>query len=137
MFNYGEKEKKEITFLEGCFVLGVYFLFNAFYHFAQAKMLVPYAKSQSVPLADIAVPESGILLVFGGISFLTGLYPTIGVIAVVLFLVPVAFMMHRFWGVNKQTMMTQMPNFLKNLALAASSLMFLAIQQPWLFSLSL
>ena len=126
----------EIAFLVGRIVLGVYFLFNAFNHFAQAKMLVPYAKSQGVPLPDIAVPGSGILLVLGGISFLTGLYPTIGVIAVVLFLVPVAFMMHRFWGVDKQTMMMQMPNFLKNLALAASALMFLAIPQPWLFSLS-
>ena len=126
----------EITFLVGSFVLGVYFLFNTFNHFAQAKMLVSYAKAQDVPLADISVPGSRILLVLGGISFLTGLYPTIGLIAVVLFLVPVAFMMHRFWGVEKQTMMTQMSNFLKSLALAASELMFLAIPQPWLFSLS-
>jgi uncharacterized membrane protein YphA (DoxX/SURF4 family) len=126
----------EIAFVIGRIVLGVYFLFNAYNHFSQVKTMVPYAKSQGVPLADIAVPGSGILLVLGGISFLTGLYPTIGVIAVVLFLVPVAFMMHRFWGVDKQTMMMQMPNFLKNLALAASALMFLAIPQPWLFSLS-
>jgi uncharacterized membrane protein YphA (DoxX/SURF4 family) len=126
----------EIAFVIGRIVLGVYFLFNAYNHFSQVKTMVPYVKSKGVPLAEIAIPGSGILLVLGGISFLTGLYPTIGVIAVVLFLVPVAFMMHRFWGVDKQTMMMQMPNFLKNLALAASALMFLAIPQPWLFSLS-
>jgi len=88
-----------------------------------------------VPLAEVAVPGTGVLLLAGGISLLTGLFPTIGVIAVVVFLVPVAFMMHRFWGVDQQTMMMQMPNFLKNIALAASALMFLAIPQPWPLSL--
>ncbi|MBP7637713.1 MAG: DoxX family protein [Kiritimatiellae bacterium] len=125
----------EIAFLIGRIVLGAYYLFNAFNHFTQTKMMVPYAKSQGVPLAEVAVPGTGVLLLAGGISLLTGLFPTIGVIAVVVFLVPVAFMMHRFWGVDQQTMMMQMPNFLKNIALAASALMFLAIPQPWPLSL--
>jgi len=43
--------------------------------------------------------------------------------------------MHRFWGVDQQTAMMQMPNFLKNIALAASAMMFLAIPQPWPLSL--
>lgn len=125
----------EIAFLIGRIVLGAYYLFNAFNHFTQAQMMVPYAKSQGVPLAELAVPGTAVLLLVGGASLLTGLFTTIGVIAVVVFLVPVAFMMHRFWGVDQQTAMMQMPHFLKNIALAASALMFLAIPQPWPLSL--
>ncbi len=125
----------EIAFLIGRIVLGLYFLFNASNHFFQAKMMVPYTKSQGVPMAEIAVPGTGLLLLIGGLSILTGLYPVIGIAALVLFLVPVAFMMHKFWGVDQQTMMMQMPNFLKNIALAAAALMLLAIPQPWPFSL--
>jgi uncharacterized membrane protein YphA (DoxX/SURF4 family) len=52
------------------------------------------------------------------------------------FLVPVAFIMHNFWAVqDPQMKMVEMVNFTKNLALAASALMFLAIPQPWPFSL--
>jgi uncharacterized membrane protein YphA (DoxX/SURF4 family) len=131
---YGGKEM-EVAFLIGRIVLGLYYLFNASNHFFQTKMMVPYAKSQGVPMPEIVVPGSGVLLLIGGLSLITGLYPTIGVVAIVLFLVPVAFIMHRFWGVDQQTMMMQMPHFLKNLALAASALMFLAIPQPWPFSL--
>lgn len=125
----------EIAFLIGRIVLGLYFLFNASNHFTQGKTMVSYTRAQGVPLPEVAVPGSGLLLLIGGLSFLTGLYPVIGVIAVVLFLVPVAFFMHRFWGKDQQTMMMQMPHFLKNLALAASALMFLMIPQPWPYSL--
>ncbi len=42
-------------------------------------------------------------------------------------------MMHRFTGAwIQQTAMMQMPNFLKNIALAASALMFLASSAAWL-----
>lgn len=127
--------KMEIAFLIGRIVLGLYYLFNAISHFSQVKMMVPYAKSQGVPMPEIAVPGTGMLLLVGGLSILTGFYPIVGVAAAVVFLVPVAFMMHKFWGVDQQTMMMQMPHFLKNMALAGSSLMFLAIPQPWPFSL--
>lgn len=134
-FSLQEGIPMEIAFLIGRIVLGLYYIFNGLNHFTQMKMMVPYARSQGVPLPEIAVPGTGILLLIGGLSFLTGFYPTIGVIAVVVFLIPVAFLMHKFWGADQQTMMMQMPHFLKNLALAASALMFLAIDQPWPFSL--
>jgi uncharacterized membrane protein YphA (DoxX/SURF4 family) len=117
--------------------LGVYYLFYALNHFTQTKAMVPYASSQGVPAAEVLVPGAGILLLVGGLSFLTGVSPTIGLIAAILFLVPVAFIMHRFWGVDQQTSMAQMPHFLKNIALAACTLMFLMIPQPWPLSIRL
>jgi len=57
------------------------------------------------------------------------------VIAIVLFLLPTSFMMHNFWAVqDPMQKMGEMINFTKSMALAGSALMFLAIPQPWPFS---
>ncbi len=126
----------DIAFLIGRIVLGVYYLFNAFNHFRNLNMLAGYAGSKGVPSPKLAVAGTGLLLLLGGLSILLGYQPTIGVILIVVFLVPVAFMMHNFWAVqDPQMKMVEMVNFTKNLALAASALMFLAIPQPWPFSL--
>jgi uncharacterized membrane protein YphA (DoxX/SURF4 family) len=54
----------------------------------------------------------------------------------VLFLVPVSFFMHAFWSDGTAATRTaDMVNFTKNMALLGSSLMFLAIPEPWPYSL--
>ncbi|MBI2848874.1 MAG: DoxX family membrane protein [Chloroflexi bacterium] len=127
----------EILFLIGRIVVGIYYIFNGINHFRQQGMMVQYTQSQGVPNAGLAVPVTGLMLLLGGLSILLGAYPVVGIALLVIFLVPVAFMMHRFWGVDQQTAMMQMPHFLKNIALAGSALMFLAIPTPWSFSLGL
>jgi len=126
----------EILFLIGRIVLGAYYLFNAFNHFRNLEMMTGYAASKGVPSPRLAVAGTGVLLLLGGLSILLGYQPTIGVLLIVIFLVPVAFMMHNFWAVqDPQMKMAEVVNFMKNIALAASALMFLAIPQPWPFSL--
>lgn len=121
----------EWAFLVGRIIVGVFWLFNAFNHFAQAKMMIPYAKSKGVPLAELAVPGTGLLLLIGGLSFLTGLYPLIGIAALVLFLIPTTFIMHSFWTVqDPQMKMLEMVNFNKNLALLGFLLISLLIPRP-------
>lgn len=126
----------QIVFLIGRIVLSVYYLFNAANHFMQLDMMTGYASSKGVPAPRLAVAGSGAILGLGGLSILLGYQPYIGAILIVIFLVPVAFMMHNFWAVGDQQMkMVEMTNFVKNIALAASALMFLAIPTPWPFSL--
>lgn len=126
----------EIVFLVGRIILGVYFLFNASNHLMRLEMMSGYAASKGVPAPKALVVGSGMLLLIGGLSILTGFQPTIGVVALVLFLVPVTFKMHDFWT-EKDPMakMTQMVNFTKNMALLGATLMFLAIPQPWPWSI--
>jgi uncharacterized membrane protein YphA (DoxX/SURF4 family) len=126
----------EIVFLLGRIILGVYYLFNASNHFMRLEMMSGYAASKGVPAPKLLVAGSGVLLLVGGLSILTGFQPTIGVLALVLFLVPVTFKMHDFWA-EKDPMakMTQMVNFTKNMALLGAALMFLAIPQPWPWSI--
>lgn len=126
----------EITFLVGRIIVGIYFLFNASNHFFQVENMTGYAESKGMPAPKLAVLGSGILLLIGGLSILTGFRPTIGIAALVLFLLVVTFTMHAFWKVeDPMARMGEMINFTKNFALLGSTLMFLAIPQPWTFSL--
>ena len=122
----------QIIFLIGRIVLGVYYLFSASNHFFQMKMMAGYTASKGVPLPEAFVIVTGILLLIGGITILTGYRPRIGIIALVIFFLPVTLIMHNFWAVDDQMMkMMEMVQFLKNTALLSSAVMFLAIPRPW------
>lgn len=126
----------EILFLIGRIVLGIYLLFNGANHFINLSMMSGYAGTKGVPAATVAVAGSGLVLLLGGLSILLGYQPYIGAALIVIFMVPVAFMMHNFWAVeDEQMQQAEMVNFMKNIALAASALMFLMIPTPWPFSL--
>jgi len=125
-----------IAFLIGRIILGGYYLYSAVHHFMGIKMMSGYAASKGVPAPKLAVGGSGLLLLLGSLSILLGYQPYIGAIMIVVFLVPVAFMMHNFWSVSDpQAKIGERINFMKDIALAASALMFLAIPTPWPFSL--
>jgi uncharacterized membrane protein YphA (DoxX/SURF4 family) len=123
-------------FLIGRLLLGGYFIFGAFNHFKMLGMMSSYAQSKGVPSPKAAVAFSGVLLLVGGLTILLGIYPTVGAVALVLFLVPVTFIMHAFWKVqDAQLKMGEMVNFTKNLALLGAVLMLLSIPEPWSTSL--
>ena len=86
--------------------------------------------------ADRRDHRIGLLLAIAGVTLILGVFPRLGVAALVLFLVPVSFFMHAFWSdTNPAARMADMVNFTKNMALLGSSLMFLAIPEPWPYSL--
>ena len=125
--------------LVGRIIVGAYYLFNALNHLVFAPgQLAEYAASKGVPLPLLAVIVSGLLLLIGGLSILLGVFPRIGVLALVVFFLPVTFWMHNFWAFeDPQARAIQMVNFLKNLGLMGSALIFLAIPEPWEPSLKL
>jgi len=124
-----------VAFLIGRILVGVYYLYNAFNHFQSLDMMAGYAGSKGVPAPKLAVAGSGALLAIGGLSILTGFEPRLGVAAIVLFLVPVTLTMHQFWKVQDPTQkMGEQVNFMKNVALLGSTLMFLVIVRPWPYS---
>ena len=95
-----------------------------------------YAQSKGVPAPKLAVIFTGLLLLLGELSVLTGYQTDAGLIFLLIFFIPVTFMMHNFWKVEVQQMkMLEMVNFLKILALVGSILMLFSIPKPWPFSL--
>lgn len=85
---------------------------------------IAYAASQGVPLANLAVPLSGIIAILGGLSIALGYQSRIGAWLLVLFLVPVTLMMHNFWAItDAQAHMIQQIMFMKNLSMLGGALL--------------
>lgn len=109
---------------------------NAYNHFSKPQMLIGYAASKGVPSPKSAVLFAGLLLLIGGLGIVLGSFVTLALLALVVFLVPVTFMMHAYWkDADPNSKMSNRVNFYKNMALLGAVLMFLAIPQPWVFSL--
>jgi len=98
------------------------FIMAAPNHFS--KGTIAYAAGHGVPLAQIAVPLSGVIALLGGLSILLGYRARIGAWLLVLFLVPVTLTMHNFWAIADPMMaMTQRVMFMKNLSMLGAALM--------------
>lgn len=118
----------DILFLIGRAVLGLYFLYSGINHFTKRQGMVGYAKSMGTPAPELAVPATGLMLLLGGASLLLGFWTDAGAVVLIVFLVPVAFSMHKFWGVADAMMAAnQQAHFLKNIALAAALLTIIAL----------
>jgi putative oxidoreductase len=106
----------------GRFFFALIFVMAGANHFN--KQTIGYAASQGVPLAAIAVPLSGVLAILGGLSILLGYRAKLGAWLIVLFLVPVSFMMHKFWTVQDPMMaQVQMIMFMKNVSMLGGALL--------------
>lgn len=130
------KKYMEILFLIGRVLYGGYFTYMGIQHFTKNQALAGYAGSKGVPYARQAVYLAGALIFLGGLGVLLGVYTRWAVLALVLFLVPVTFMMHAFWKVSDPNgKMMDMVQFNKNMALLGAALMLLQIPEPWTYSL--
>lgn len=126
----------DYIFLLGRILYGSVFILYGINHFRGLGMMSGYAASKGVPAPKLAVAGSGVLLLIGGLSVITGYQPTIGLAALVLFFVPVTLMMHAFWKVDDpQAKMAESINFMKNTGLLGAALMLLSMPQPWPLSL--
>jgi putative oxidoreductase len=117
----------DVIVLIGRILFAALFLSSAFGHFTQTEAMSGYAKARGVPFAREAVLGGGVLLLFGGLSILLGVWPDLGALALVVFLIPTAVMIHGFWRetdpTNRQMEMIQ---FQKDTALAGAALMLFA-----------
>ncbi len=85
---------------------------------------IGYAASKGVPMASIAVPLSGIIAFLGGLSILLGYKAKYGALLIIIFLLPVTFMIHNFWTyTDPMQAQMQMANFMKNLSMLGAALM--------------
>lgn len=108
--------------LIGRILFSAIFISSSLGHFSYEA--VDYAMSRGVPIATILVPVSGILAFLGGLSILIGFKARYGAWLLVLFLIPVTFMMHNFWNID-ETQMHAMQKllFLKNLSMLGAALL--------------
>ena len=123
------------AFLVGRILVGCYYLREAFHQFTSLGPMSRTVAAHGVPTPELAVIVAGLLLLVAGLSFLLGVFPRVGVGAIVLFLVPVTLIMHAFWADRDPAQrQADIVNFTKNVALLGSALMFLTVARPWPYS---
>lgn len=128
-----------IAFLIGRVLFGAVLGFMGFNHFAQLDGMSGYAEAKGVPFPRLSVVASGLLLVFGGVAVVLGVYPLLGAAAIALFLLVSTPMMHDFWAFDDpEQQQAEMTNFLKNAALFGAALLIIAVGgTAWPYALNI
>ncbi|MFO7894151.1 MAG: DoxX family protein [Longimicrobiales bacterium] len=125
-----------VLHLVGRIFFGMIFVFNGLNHFMRLDMLTDYAASMGVPAPSVAVIITGLLLLLGGLAVIFGYQRRFGLWMLIIFLIPVALIMHPFWAVPAEQQMAQMSHFFKNFALAGGAMMLLLnLDRAWPYSL--
>ena len=126
----------EYLFLVSRILFGGFFLLNGINHFLKGDMMTQYTAAKGIPAPKIAVYGTGLLLILAGLGIIGGVYVAWAVLALIIFLIPVTFIMHAFWKATEPNMkMTETIMFMKNIALTGAALAYLFIPEPWAFSL--
>ncbi len=108
--------------LLGRLLLTVVFFVSVPSHFGPVDLR--YAVAAGVPFAKLVVPATGLLALIGSISVLLGYRAKVGAWLLVLFLVPVTLVMHKFWGTNNAMMaQLQMSMFIRNVSIIGGALL--------------
>lgn len=118
----------DVVVLIGRILFAALFAVSAYAHFGQTDAMTGYARSKGVPAAKLAVLLGGVLLTLGALSILLGLWPDLGALLLVVFLVPTALLMHPFWKeTDASAKQLEQVQFTKDTALAGASLMLFAL----------
>jgi uncharacterized membrane protein YphA (DoxX/SURF4 family) len=117
-----------VLVLIGRILFSIQFLLSGMGHLTQRQMMTGYAASKGVPAAGPMVLLSGLLLLVGGVLLAVGIWPDLGALLLLIFLVPTAFLMHAFWN-EKEPMARQneQTQFTKDIALAGAALVMFAV----------
>jgi putative oxidoreductase len=121
-------------FLIGRMIFGGFFLYNGINHIRNRKPMAQYTQSKGVPaaLSEIAVVGTGVAMIAGGASILSGVKPKWGALAILGFLGGVSPIMHDFWKhEDPQQRQAELINFTKNMAMAGAALALMGVEEPW------
>jgi putative oxidoreductase len=111
-----------LLFPLGRLFFSLIFIMSGIQHFSGDS--IAYAASQGVPIASVLVPISGVLAIIGGVCVFLGYHARFGSLLLLLFLLPVTFMMHDFWNLtNAQEAQNQMAHFMKNISMIGGALL--------------
>jgi putative oxidoreductase len=110
------------TVLIGRIFFSLIFVLAGINHFS--RHMIEDGAAQGIPLAEIAIPLSGVVLLLGGLSIALGYKAKWGAWLIVLFLIPTTLMMHNFWAFQDAALaQTHKVMFMKNLSMMGGALL--------------
>jgi putative oxidoreductase len=107
-------------------LFGALFVGQGVAQLADLKTSVQYAGSRGVAQgpAQNGVVASGVAFVIGGVSVIFGVWGDLGALLLIITLVPVTYLMHKFWAERDPgAKQTQLAMFTKNIALIGGAVL--------------
>lgn len=103
------------------------FAASAIGHLKSAEAMGGYAKFKGVPAAKLSVIGSGVLMALGTLSVVLGLWGDLGALLLLVAILPIPFLMHRFWAEEGEARMNEQVQFNKTLSLVGGALALFAL----------
>lgn len=111
--------------LIGRILFSLIFIMSGLGHIFNGKEMIGMTQQMGVPLASLAVPLTGVIILLGGLSIILGYKIKIGALLIIIFLVPVSFIMHPFWKMtDPMQAQINMIMFMKNISMTGAALIF-------------
>ncbi|MEQ7802096.1 DoxX family protein [Pedobacter sp. ASV1-7] len=112
----------KIFVLLGRILFCLIFLTSSIGHFSAQN--IQYSASMGVPLAGFFVPASGVIAALGALSIILGYKARLGAFLIIIFLVPVTFIMHPFWvATDPAIQQMQLAMFMKNISMLGAAVL--------------
>lgn len=110
--------------LIGRILFSLIFIMSGLGHIFNGKEMIGMTQQMGVPLASLAVPLTGVIILLGGLSIILGYKIKIGALLIIIFLVPVSFIMHPFWKMtDPMQAQINMIMFMKNLSMLGGAIL--------------
>ena len=113
----------------GRLLLSVIFILSGLGKIPHFNDVAGIMASKGIPLATIALVITLLIEIGGGLMVLTGFKARYAALVLVVWLIPVTLVFHKFWGIPAAAQQEQMVNFLKNVAIMGG-LLILAYASP-------
>lgn len=114
------------TALIGRVLMAVIFLISGVAKLTDSSGTIAHMTAAGVPAPDVLVWVAGLAEVAGGLALIAGVLTRLAAIGLIVFLALATGFFHDFWNVAGPERLTQMVNFLKNVALAGGLALIIA-----------
>ncbi|HEY2386712.1 MAG TPA: DoxX family protein [Candidatus Binatia bacterium] len=115
-------QSERSVWIAGRVLLSMIFILSALGKLADLGGTAGLMRGAGVPAVWLFLPAAIVLELGGGIAILSGYGIRLGVIALIVFLIPVTLIFHPFWQASGVERLGQMINFMKNLAIMGALL---------------
>jgi putative oxidoreductase len=123
------------VFLIGRIVFGGFFFVAGWNHLTHHAAMARMVARGGIPMPELAVIGSGLMILIVGASILLGWYPRTGCVLIAIFLAVVTPLAHNFWNTHTAAEQGEaLNNFTKNAGLFGGALMAMMISTPWPWS---
>lgn len=113
----------DIVLVIGRVLFAAIFILAGIGHFKGADGMAQYAKAKGVPAPKAGVLLSGVFAFAGGLSIALGVWPDLGALLIIAFLIPVTFFLHAPWTApDAASKANELIAFNKNVALIGGAL---------------